>query len=683
MLNYLKGFHFVTASLATAILLASVATAQQPSSSAALNEQETRGRALYNQNCRLCHTPKPVGPKNPNLEDNVGANLAGVFRPPRSRPEVVVRTFIQQGIADKMPGFRYGLKPAEIDAIIAYLTTLSVVAANLPSTGLMGTVKSADGKVMEGVTVSARANAQTFTTSVYTDSDGQYYFPQLSNGSYKVWAQAVGFEMAGGEVAYASGRKIEQNFTLRPTSDFSMQLSGAEWAESLPDSTPEDRRMNQLVFNLCTGCHTSGFVLAKRFDAAGWRIVIDVMINERTNRELIQTYRDEIAEYLARVRGPNDGMNYKPFPRVTGDATQVVVTEYDIPRGDDPNFAVFPNGSNWSEGIAGGDGGVAHDAVAATDGKVYFSDNTYPDRTIGRLDPATGLVTSFVLRGENGLASRTHGAIPDPRGGVWFNNGTDGTIIKFDTATETFQRYPKQPGGLRSGGHIEIDSHGNVFTSSPNTGIVKLNPATGEYTDYKALTPGGNPYGVAVDSEDNMWMAQLAGDRLMVVNSRNGEVGEITVPRQPGVSAKDIEIGERNGSSGRGVAALYFNGPRRLGGDPKGEYVWVALYWPGQLARINIRTREIKTYQMPSRYAHPYDVQVDKNQMVWINQMNGNRLTKFNPFTEQFTDYPLPSIGSETRHISVDDSTSPPTIWLAYSGLAKIARVQLRTNGAP
>ncbi len=104
--------------------LALAAEAQQASSSAAPNEQETRGRVLYNQNCRLCHSPKPVGPKNPNLEDNVGANLAVVFRPPRSRPEVVVRTFIQQGIADKMPGFRYGLKPAEVDAIIAYLKTL-------------------------------------------------------------------------------------------------------------------------------------------------------------------------------------------------------------------------------------------------------------------------------------------------------------------------------------------------------------------------------------------------------------------------------------------------------------------------------------------------------------------------------------------------------------------------------
>jgi len=377
-------------------------------------------------------------------------------------------------------------------------------------------------------------------------------------------------------------------------------------------------------------------------------------------------------------------MNYKPLPRVTGNATQVVVTEYDVPRGDDPSYKMFPNGSDWSEGIAGGDGGDLHDAVPATDGRVYFSDNTYPDRTIGRLDPKTGVVTSFVLRDKNGLASRTHGAIPDRKGGVWFNNGTDGTIVKFDTATEKFVTFPKPEGGLKSGGHMEIDSKGNLFSSSPNTGIIKLDPTTGKYTDYKSVTPDMGAYGIAMDSQDNPWMAQLGGDRLMVANTKNGEVGEVKLPPQPGVSAKDIEIGEKNGSSkslaSNNSAPLYFNGPRRLGGDPKREYVWVGLFWPGKLLRVNIRTRELKEYQLPSRYTHPYDVQVDKNGMVWVNEMNGDRVAKFDPRTEKFTEYPLPSIGSEARHISIDDSTTPPTIWLAYTGLSKIARVQFRTD---
>jgi mono/diheme cytochrome c family protein len=104
--------------------LALAAQAQQ-SSSPALNEQQATGKRLFQQNCALCHLPEPEPSKDPKAEGtSIGPRLEGVFGPPRSRPEALVKTFIQQGVAGKMPGFRYGLEPAEIDAIIAYLKTL-------------------------------------------------------------------------------------------------------------------------------------------------------------------------------------------------------------------------------------------------------------------------------------------------------------------------------------------------------------------------------------------------------------------------------------------------------------------------------------------------------------------------------------------------------------------------------
>ena len=105
--------------------LALAAQAQQPPASPALNEQQTTGKRLFQQNCALCHLPEPETSKDPNSEGtSIGPRLNGVFGPPRSRPEALVKTFIQQGVAGKMPGFRYSLEPAEIDAIIAYLKTL-------------------------------------------------------------------------------------------------------------------------------------------------------------------------------------------------------------------------------------------------------------------------------------------------------------------------------------------------------------------------------------------------------------------------------------------------------------------------------------------------------------------------------------------------------------------------------
>ena len=54
------------------------------------------------------------------------------------------------------------------------------------SEGLRGTVKSSDGKSMEGVAVSAQGQGKTFTTSVFTNRDGEYYFPPIETGAYRV-----------------------------------------------------------------------------------------------------------------------------------------------------------------------------------------------------------------------------------------------------------------------------------------------------------------------------------------------------------------------------------------------------------------------------------------------------------------------------------------------------------------
>ena len=81
------------------------------------------------------------------------------------------------------------------------------VNAALPSTGLVGTVKSSDGKPLEGVAVSAKGRESTITTSVYTNQNGEYYFPPLPNGQYRVWAQAVGFELTRAEQTVVFGQK--------------------------------------------------------------------------------------------------------------------------------------------------------------------------------------------------------------------------------------------------------------------------------------------------------------------------------------------------------------------------------------------------------------------------------------------------------------------------------------------
>ena len=177
---------------------------------------------------------------------------------------------------------------------------------------LSGTIRDAGGTALEGVVVSARAVDQTFTTSVYTDEQGGFYFPELKSGEYRTWAQAKGFETARERLTLDAGGHTRQDFTLQTLENFAIQLSGSEWLAALPENTFEERRMKEIFRVQCTECHLPGYVLQNRFDERGWRSIINVMegggytgVNPDPRRAPVamEYHKAELAEYLARMPG--------------------------------------------------------------------------------------------------------------------------------------------------------------------------------------------------------------------------------------------------------------------------------------------------------------------------------------------------------------------------------------------
>src|SRR6516225_2861201 len=104
-------------------------------------------------------------------------------------------------------------------ASVASLVVASLAAPTVARADdlLTGTITSASGEKLGGVTVSAKQDGSTISTHVYTDESGNYYFPPLPAGKYQVWAQALSFEPAKAAVDL-SGTK-HQNLALAPITD--------------------------------------------------------------------------------------------------------------------------------------------------------------------------------------------------------------------------------------------------------------------------------------------------------------------------------------------------------------------------------------------------------------------------------------------------------------------------------
>ena len=173
-------------------------------------------------------------------------------------------------------------------------------------------------------------------------------------------------------------------------------------------------------------------------------------------------------------------------------------------------------------------------------------------------------------------------------------------------------------------------------------------------------------------------------DMLAKSDIRTGKSVEFKLQPRAGLEAlaraRDKEIMNLARSQWNS-SRIWDQGPRRLGAERKGNNVYVANWWGDNLAKIDIKTNKVTYYQYPlPGFAGVYDATVDKNGKVWVNLMNGDRVASFDPKTESWSEYLLPSRGTETRFIAVDNHKPTIEVWTPYWRTNRMARIQFRTE---
>jgi streptogramin lyase len=602
-------------------------------------------------------------------------------------------------------------KPTLVRLAAAFALTMMTPAAFAADALLSGVIKSPTGEAMGGVTVSAKAQGTTpgttITTTVFTDASGAYYFPPLPAGRYRVWAQALTFDVARGEVALNAN--VRQDFTLKPLANFVKQLPGDALLAALPQTTPEDARMHRIVRNNCTGCHNAGYVLQHRFDEDGWRKVIATMKNingagvdqraaKRAPNGVLDANENALAAYLARARGPGESsMNFATMrARPSGEAARAIFREYDVPvdpeLGDDK--VITGDGSDWTRGTPGRRGSIIHDAWMDLDGNLWANSNA-PNRklTIARVDAKTGAYKPFVVPNRNGFAGNSHGMWRDKDGVIWFNVNTGrGGLAKIDPRTEKIDVYMPPQGMSPTGGAttVDIDGKGFIWVTT-DVGALRFDPVNERFAEFKSPTPKlsngtfGRTYGLAADRNGNGWWAQMQTDTIGVGDAATGQSREIRLA--PVQAEMDRLTPDERAYYANMVQPDYNTpipwqqGPRRMGTDKNADVLWIGLSWGGSLGRIDTKTGAVSYVPMPDPNSQqPYQIAVDSTHAAWTNMWTTDRVARYSPATGQWTIFDLPTRGTEARYISIDERDGRINVVLPYARTSKIAVMTLRTE---
>jgi streptogramin lyase/mono/diheme cytochrome c family protein len=630
-----------------------------------------RGEVIYYYKCWNCHNDytRAAGSPAPTLKD-IFKRTTLVTGDPVSDETVAKQ--IRNG-SPQMPSFGTALKDADIADLLSYLHAgccyeethppvnpwYRANAQNSPAMpergnlrgGPSGTVRAGGGEPLEGIMVQLIA-PNAVRTTVTSNQDGQYEFPQLLPGAYTLRIakpleflpyQKDSVQVAGGLKLddIVLQRRSETDF-LPASEDVLAQLTGAEWLWNLPGTAEE----KQLVGRMCgEGCHGYEQIMRNRLDERSWRLMVFRMLHYSGSPLIVRgrargnlEQEEMIVKFLARVRGPDSPLTQvKVFPRAHGPATNVVVTEYELPH-------VLLTG---------------HDVSGDSKGNIWYSSHRTP--FLGKLDPKTGIVTEYqvpVPAAGSGILPGTHRIQVDRNDIVWASENWAHNLVRLDPATGDFTIVPIAAGPEA----VNTPGLGN-FSVGPDIGIwfarnkavQKFDSKTGKLLERVPFTSdnNANPYDNIISEDGTLWAGGApagGGDTIEMMDTRTNKLLEVHSFSHDTTAARGGF--DRNGNP-------WFGGRN------------------GALLELDVKAAKIRAFWPPTPYVIFYEAMPDKRGEVWAGELHGGKMLRFNPQADHWTEYVLPEPYSHDRRTWIDNSTTPVTVWYVDHN-SYLVRVQAR-----
>ncbi|MCP5349004.1 MAG: cytochrome C [Pseudomonadales bacterium] len=305
---------------------------------------------------------------------------------------------------------------------------------------------------------------------------------------------------------------------------------------------------------------------------------------------------DAQAETVARYLAEHFPEDISRRPRLIAGDVNIEIIEWTVPtlgqRSRDP--AEAPDGSIWWTGM-------------------WAS-------LAGRLDPESGIMEEYRLP----PAARPHTIVPDAEGNIWYTGNSNATIGRLDPQTGLITEYKTR---ARDPHSATFHPNGNLYFTAQGAAMLgRLDPVTGELVE---IDTEPRPYGIQVAQDGTVWIAYNGTNKLGALNPDSMEIRYYEVP--------DTRTRIR-----------------RLSLDSEGM-VWFVNSTLGKIGRLDPQTGAIRQWDSPSGpSSHPYAIAVIDD-VIWYNEsgMRPDALVRFNPRTEQFQSWPIPSGVGIVRNVWV------------------------------
>jgi len=364
--------------------------------------------------------------------------------------------------------------------------------------------------------------------------------------------------------------------------------------------------------------------------------------------------------------------------------------------------SVAGNGPSAIYGGFGGDGGPAAQALlnnpqgvfVDSQGNIFIAD--YANNRIRKVNYTTGIITTVAgngtkgFGGDGGLATSAFlynpgGVFVDSQGNIFIADSYNHRIRKVNYSTGIITTVAGNgtaeyggDGGLATSANLNfpygvfLDTQGNIFIAdSLNNAIRKVNNSTGIITTVAGKGIAGRqgdgglatsanlyyPTGVFVDSQGNIFIADNVNNRIRIVNNTNGIITTVVGNENQGYG----------GDGGLATNATLYK-PYGVFVDSQGN-IFIADSMNQRVRKVNYSTGIITTVAgngtpgyggdgglaINANLNYPYGVFVDSQENIFIADVFNNRIQKVHNsstiLTTTMTAYSTTSMSSTVHWI--------------------------------
>lgn len=231
---------------------------------------------------------------------------------------------------------------------------------------------------------------------------------------------------------------------------------------------------------------------------------------------------------------------------------------------------------------------------------------------------------------------------------IWISDAAEPRLWKFTLDDKQFSSYDFF--GI-STIFLDIDHDGKIwFTDTPNSKIGNFDPKTEKFEVIKipSLTdtsPYSIPIALKVDFDNNIWIAVVDTDMLLMYNQ----------------NSKEFEQFLRLPTSESGPSALLL--------DDNGN-MWFAEALSGRIGVVDSKTFEITEFAPDTPLDEPFALLFDKSGSLWIAEHTGPGITKFDPILETFDHVKAPNPESLPFGMAIDKYDN---IWFGQHVIDELA----------